>query len=85
MGTTSLDDEQVRDLMSFNSEKYHGDTYHMIFKNCNHFSEDLCEKLTGKLIPNWVNRLAKIGDSLKIPFAKFIPSLTSDNIFLLVF
>ncbi|KAL9663173.1 hypothetical protein QQ045_028012 [Rhodiola kirilowii] len=61
MGTTSLNDDQVRDLMEFHSERYHGNTYHLINKNCNHFSADLCKKLTGNSIPKWVNRLAKIG------------------------
>jgi hypothetical protein len=33
----------------------------LIVKNCNHFCEDICYKLTGNSIPKWVNRLARIG------------------------
>lgn len=62
MGYTNLDDGQVGDFMELQSLKYHGNTYHLIHKNCNHFTADLCRKLTGNLIPKWVNRLAKIGN-----------------------
>ncbi|KAK9005523.1 hypothetical protein V6N11_042951 [Hibiscus sabdariffa] len=61
IGTTSLDPGQVRDFMEHYSERYNGDTYHLIAKNCNHFCADICKQLTGKRIPKWVNRLAKIG------------------------
>ncbi|KAJ4848652.1 hypothetical protein Tsubulata_023503 [Turnera subulata] len=36
------------------SAKYHGDTYHLIAKNCNHFTNEVCQELTGKPIPGWV-------------------------------
>ncbi|EXC07295.1 hypothetical protein L484_021202 [Morus notabilis] len=61
IGTTCLDPIQVREFMERQSTRYNGDTYHLIVKNCNHFCKDLCYKLTGKSIPKWVNRLAKIG------------------------
>lgn len=61
IGTTSLDPTQVREFMERQSLSYNGDTYHLIVKNCNHFCRDICHKLTGKSIPKWVNRLAKIG------------------------
>ncbi|KAJ3673128.1 hypothetical protein LUZ60_006502 [Juncus effusus] len=61
VGTTSLDPIQVREFMELQSVNYNGDTYHLIIKNCNHFCEDICFKLTGNPIPKWVNRLARIG------------------------
>ncbi|XAR61791.1 hypothetical protein NMG60_11016309 [Bertholletia excelsa] len=61
IGTTCLDAAQVREFMECHSANYNGDTYHLIVKNCNHFCEDICYKLTGKRIPKWVNRLAELG------------------------
>ncbi|XAR72834.1 hypothetical protein NMG60_11019608 [Bertholletia excelsa] len=61
MGTTYLDPIQVREFMEHQSSNYNGDSYHLVVKNCNHFCEDICYKLTGKRIPKWVNRLARIG------------------------
>ncbi|KAH0450564.1 hypothetical protein IEQ34_021256 [Dendrobium chrysotoxum] len=61
MGTTCLDPIQAREFMENLSVNYNGDTYHLLVKNCNHFTKDLCRKLTGNSIPKWVNRLAKIG------------------------
>ncbi|XP_014520628.1 deSI-like protein At4g17486 isoform X2 [Vigna radiata var. radiata] len=61
MGTTNLDPFQIREFMERQSANYNGDTYHLIVKNCNHFCEDICYKLTGTSIPKWVNRLARIG------------------------
>nr|KYP65576.1 UPF0326 protein At4g17486 family [Cajanus cajan] len=61
MGTTSLDPFQIREFMERQSANFNGDTYHLIVKNCNHFCEDICYKLTGNSIPKWVNRLARIG------------------------
>ncbi|CAN6482195.1 unnamed protein product [Victoria cruziana] len=61
IGTTCLDPAQVREFMERHSVNYHGDTYHLIVKNCNHFCKDVCYRLTGKSIPKWVNRLARIG------------------------
>lgn len=61
IGMTCLDTKEVREFMERHAASYNGDTYHLIVKNCNHFCKDVCHKLTAKKIPNWVNRLAKIG------------------------
>lgn len=61
IGTTDMDPIQVREFMERQSAYYRGDTYHLVMKNCNHFSEDMCYRLTGNRIPKWVNRLARIG------------------------
>ncbi|KAL8064604.1 hypothetical protein ABFX02_01G101000 [Erythranthe guttata] len=52
---------ELRSFMEHLSNSYHGDTYHLISKNCNHFTDEVCERLTGKPIPGWVNRLARVG------------------------
>ncbi|VAI77482.1 unnamed protein product [Triticum turgidum subsp. durum] len=62
IGLTSLHPLEFRDFIQRMASEYHGDTYHLISKNCNHFTDDLSTRLTGKPIPGWVNRLAKLGN-----------------------
>ncbi|CAL0325925.1 unnamed protein product [Lupinus luteus] len=61
IGKTNMRNGEVRDLMKELGAEYRGNAYHLITKNCNHFCNDACVKLTGNHIPNWVNRLARIG------------------------
>lgn len=57
------------------STKYTSDAYNVVRNNCNHFTEELCQALCGKDIPEWVNRPAKMGtstlDVLNAPFEAF--------------
>ncbi|KAL6504676.1 hypothetical protein OROHE_023434 [Orobanche hederae] len=80
VGTTSLNAGQVREFMERQAARYNGDTYHLIVKNCNHFCKDICYKLTGKRIPKWVNRLAKLGSvfSFVLPEALKITAVQHD-------
>ncbi|KAL0913834.1 hypothetical protein M5K25_017324 [Dendrobium thyrsiflorum] len=61
LGTTSMPQDEFRSFIEQLSRKYHGDTYNLIAKNCNHFTNDVCMHLTGKPVPGWVNRLARLG------------------------
>ncbi|GKA42048.1 deSI-like protein [Tanacetum coccineum] len=61
IGWTDMNLTQVRKLMQELAKDYKGTSYNLITKNCNHFCNDVCIKLTGSSIPSWVNRLAKIG------------------------
>ncbi|KAF8370224.1 hypothetical protein HHK36_031729 [Tetracentron sinense] len=61
LGSTDMSRSEFRLFMEHLSGKYHGDTYHLIGKNCNHFTDDVCMLLTGNPIPGWVNRLARLG------------------------
>ncbi|KAK8483829.1 hypothetical protein V6N13_073410 [Hibiscus sabdariffa] len=61
LGSTNMSRSEFRLFMEQLSEKYHGDTYHLIAKNCNHFTDEVCLQLTGKRIPGWINRLARLG------------------------
>nr|XP_011465251.1 PREDICTED: deSI-like protein At4g17486 isoform X3 [Fragaria vesca subsp. vesca] len=60
LGSTDMSRTEFRSFMEHLSGKYHGDTYHLIAKNCNHFTDEVCLRLTGKPIPGWVNRLARV-------------------------
>ncbi|KAL9266840.1 DeSI-like protein [Drosera capensis] len=61
IGRTDLGSKEVRGFMEKLSREYQGNAYHLIRKNCNHFCNDVCIQLTGKPIPSWVNRLARLG------------------------
>lgn len=61
VGRTDLGPEEVQDLMEELAGRYTGNTYNLISKNCNHFCNDLCLRLTSNAIPSWVNRLANLG------------------------
>lgn len=61
IGSTELGPKDVREFMEKLAQEYAGNTYHLIQKNCNHFCNDVCVRLTGKSIPRWVNRLARLG------------------------
>ncbi|XP_027181226.1 deSI-like protein At4g17486 [Coffea eugenioides] len=61
LGSTDMTRSEIQSFMEHLSSKYHGDNYHLIAKNCNHFTDDVSMCLTGKQIPGWVNRLAHLG------------------------
>lgn len=61
IGKTDMSPAEVRAVMEDLAQDYRGNAYNLITKNCNHFCNDACIKLTGNPIPNWVNRLARIG------------------------
>ncbi|KAI9829125.1 MAG: hypothetical protein M1832_000148 [Thelocarpon impressellum] len=46
------------------SEEYQGSSYNLLSRNCNHFTSALCEKMTGRPAPSWLNRAASIGVAL---------------------
>ncbi|KAK4269465.1 hypothetical protein QN277_022619 [Acacia crassicarpa] len=61
IGKTEMEEEGVRRVMEELAGEYRGNAYNLITKNCNHFCNDACLKLTGEPIPSWINRLARIG------------------------
>ncbi|KAJ4712686.1 DeSI-like protein [Melia azedarach] len=81
LGSTNLSRAEFRSFMEHLSGKYHGDTYHLIAKNCNHFTDEVCLQLTGKPIPGWVNRMARLGsfcncllpESIQITAVRHLP------------
>lgn len=81
LGSTDMSRSEFRSFMEHLSAKYHGDSYHLIAKNCNHFTDEVCLRLTGKPIPGWVNRLARLGsfcncllpESIQITAVRHLP------------
>jgi hypothetical protein len=61
MGETSMSSTDVRREVQALGEHFPGTSYHIVLKNCNHFSKEFVLRLTGQAIPSWVNRLANMG------------------------
>ncbi|MED6199459.1 hypothetical protein PIB30_076154 [Stylosanthes scabra] len=81
LGHINMNSSDFRTFIENMACEYHGDTYHLISKNCNHFTDDVSLRLIGKPIPGWVNRLAKLGalcscllpESLQVTSVKQLP------------
>ncbi|XP_062149526.1 deSI-like protein At4g17486 isoform X2 [Alnus glutinosa] len=81
LGRITMRPSEFRTFIENAASEYHGDTYHLISKNCNHFTDDISWRLTGKHVPGWVNRLARVGslcscllpESLQVSTVKQLP------------
>lgn len=60
VGTTDLTPAEVHEVVLQMGATYRGNRYHLLQMNCNTFSSDLCQRLTGAPAPPWVNRLANM-------------------------
>ena len=63
-GFTVRPQSEVDTIIKEASEAFQGTAYNLLSKNCNHFTQYLCEKLTGRTGPGWLNRAASIGVAL---------------------
>eukprot|EP00899_Mesostigma_viride_P015411 jgi/Mesvir1/23871/Mv10666-RA.1 len=75
LGKTALTKEESKAAAISLHPQYPGNAYHILSKNCNHFTDMLARKLLDRGIPQWVNRLARIGHrcSCMLPFLVRIP------------
>lgn len=53
--------QRVQQAVQEMGEQYKGNAYHLLQRNCNHFSNDLCVKLTGQPAPLWVSLMLQTG------------------------
>ncbi|EGX53256.1 hypothetical protein AOL_s00006g122 [Orbilia oligospora ATCC 24927] len=63
-GHVSYTPDQIHEILVEVSQEFLGTSYNVLTRNCNHFTSFLCEKLTGKPAPKWINRAASIGVAL---------------------
>jgi hypothetical protein len=63
-GFTVRPQEEIDAIIKEASEAFQGTAYNLLSKNCNHFTQYLCGKLTGNPGPGWLNRAASIGVAL---------------------
>ncbi|KAF3935094.1 hypothetical protein ABW19_dt0204544 [Dactylella cylindrospora] len=61
---TTRSPDEVHQILIETSQEFQGTSYNVLTRNCNHFTSYLCEKLTGKPAPAWINRAASIGVAL---------------------
>lgn len=61
VGTTQMSPQRVQQVVQEMGETYKGNAYHLLQRNCNHFSNDLCQKLTGQQAPLWVSMMQPCG------------------------
>ncbi|KAI0141511.1 PPPDE putative peptidase domain-containing protein [Pestalotiopsis sp. NC0098] len=63
-GFTFATQAEIDQIIKSTSEDFPGTSYNLLTKNCNHFTQSLCERLTGRKGPSWLNRAAQIGVAL---------------------
>lgn len=63
-GFTMASPAEIETIIREASDAFPGTSYNLLTKNCNHFTSYLCEKLTGKPAPAYINRAANIGVAL---------------------
>lgn len=61
MGTFEGGSNELRRVMDNLKNEFTGDSYNLVFRNCNHFANALCWALLKKKVPGYVNRLAEFG------------------------
>ncbi|KAI3331705.1 DUF862-domain-containing protein [Xylariaceae sp. AK1471] len=60
-GFTFATQAEVDSILRRASAEFDGSHYNILTRNCNHFTSYLCQKLTGRSGPGWLNRAASIG------------------------
>lgn len=61
MGGTSFSEKEVTALLEQMQQDWVGPKYNLVYKNCCHFSDDLCKQLGVGEVPEWVVHLAGAG------------------------
>ncbi|KAK2956894.1 putative Desumoylating isopeptidase 2 [Blattamonas nauphoetae] len=64
MGVSFLTSAEIEFILDQLRVEYLGTTYDTLRKNCNHFTDDLLQRICGQRIPAWINKSAKLGQSV---------------------
>ncbi|KAK9672598.1 hypothetical protein RND81_12G111200 [Saponaria officinalis] len=63
LGQTNQSIFVVNQILRELSREWPGESYDLLSRNCNHFCDELCERLGVPKLPGWVNRFANAGDA----------------------
>jgi desumoylating isopeptidase 1 len=77
MGRTEIPPELFREFLEDLNSKYHAASYDLFENNCNHFSQSLCEFLTGKNIPSHISDLPRT--VLDTPLGKMLKPMLEQS------
>jgi len=63
LGVTFFSIRQVEHLLQQMRKQWQGKAYNLLWKNCCHFSDNLCQRLGVGSVPDWVNPTLGMDDS----------------------
>lgn len=63
-GFTLRPHEEIDEIIREASKEFEGRSYNLLERNCNHFTDWLVERLTGRKAPGWLNRASRVGLAL---------------------
>ena len=64
LGSTNKSYSEIYNIIMDMKSIYTNDAYNILNNNCNNFCNDLSNKVLGTNIPNYINRLASLGNIL---------------------
>eukprot|EP00427_Karlodinium_veneficum_P066514 CAMPEP_0169323340 /NCGR_PEP_ID=MMETSP1017-20121227/9896_1 /TAXON_ID=342587 /ORGANISM="Karlodinium micrum, Strain CCMP2283" /LENGTH=188 /DNA_ID=CAMNT_0009417933 /DNA_START=128 /DNA_END=694 /DNA_ORIENTATION=- len=64
LGYTSMSPMQVWQAIEDMKWEWRGCTYHLLSRNCHHFTDAFCQKLGVNRPPYWINHLGNMGEGL---------------------
>lgn len=64
IGETDLTQIDIKGIVQDLGVHFTGLSYHLVTRNCNHFSSEFSKLLCGNDIPGWINRIANLGSRL---------------------
>jgi deubiquitinase DESI2 len=64
IGRVKLFNKEIRNRIYDLLPEFNSKDYNPVLRNCNHFSNAICQILLNKDIPNYVNRLANTGKTI---------------------
>jgi PPPDE putative peptidase domain len=66
VGQTMATRQQVRDHFKVLQQEYLGPSYNVLDRNCNHFTAHFVQWLTGRPLPDYVNRIMEVAKKVRV-------------------